>query len=170
METSALLTTKKTVATARMGIRSIGPNGSAPSRGMSVSVTRTSDAAATETEYWAALKAIFLTGLPLIVSATMLAPTRPASATAGPPASISASAKQVEVVTSPSDPRVWTLRGTISPTSAQRAKRPSSGVRSWSSVSTPLPMTTTAHAIPAATTRVTYRSSGWWRRGIGVWG
>ena len=36
-------------------------------------------------------------------------------ATAGPPASISASAKQVEVVTSPSDPRVWTFSGTSSP-------------------------------------------------------
>ena len=155
VDTSALLTTKKTVATARMGSRSSGPNGSSPARGMSVSRTRTTEAADTDTEYCAALKAIFLTALPLIVSAMMLAPIRPTSATAGPPASIRASAKQVEVVTSPSDPRVWTLSGTSSPTSAQRAKRPSSGVRSWSRVSSPLPITTTAQATPAATTSVT---------------
>ena len=75
--------------------------------------------------------------------------------TAGPPASIRASAKQVEVVTSPSDPRVWTFSGTSSPTRAQRAKRASSGSRSRSRVSKPVPSTSTAHAAPVATTSVT---------------
>ena len=120
-----------------------------------------SDAAATEIAYCAALKAIFLTCLPLIVSAMMLAASRPAMPTAGPPASISASAKQVEVVTSPSDPRVWTFSGISSPTRAQRANRASSGSRNRSSVSKPVPSTSTAQAAPVATTKVTYRSSAW---------
>ena len=42
-------------------------------RGTSVSATSTSEAVATEIAYWAALKATFLSPLPLIVSATMLA-------------------------------------------------------------------------------------------------
>ena len=55
-----------------------GPNGSAPaSRDVGERPAR-SEAAATEIAYCAALKAIFLTGLPLIVSAMMLAPSRPA--------------------------------------------------------------------------------------------
>jgi hypothetical protein len=134
--------------------RSSGPNGTGPDSGTSVN-TSSSEAAATETAYCAALKATFLAGLPLIVSATMLPPTRPTIATAGPPASIIASAKHVEVVTSPSDPRVWTLSGTSSPTSAQIANSASSGVSRPCRVSAPVPMTKAAQAAPSATTRVT---------------
>ena len=156
VDTSALLTTKKIVAIPRIAGRSSGPNGRplAWPSGMSVKCSST-EAAATETAYCAALKASFLAGLPLIRSATMQAPTRPTMATAGPPASISASAKQVEVVTSPSDPRVWTLSGTSSPTSAHSAKRASSGVSSRSRVSRFVPITQAAQVAPSATTKVT---------------
>ena len=57
----------------------LGPNGSDPVSRDVGEEDEDDRGRATETAYCAALKAIFLTGLPLIVSATMLAPIRPAS-------------------------------------------------------------------------------------------
>jgi hypothetical protein len=128
----------------------------------------TAAAAATEIEYWAALKATFCAGLRLTTSATTLAASRPTRATAGPPASISASAKQVEVVTSPSEPRVWTFSGISSPARAHSENSASSAEKRLSSVSAPVRITSAAQAVPAATTAVTYRSSGLGRRIVGL--
>ena len=65
--------------------------------------------------------------LPRMASAAKLAPTSATNAQAGPATSMAANAKVVEVVTSPSTPRVTTFSGTSSPISAQAAKSKISG-------------------------------------------
>ena len=77
------------------------------------------------------------------------------NAASGPAASIAASAKQVEVVTSPSAPRVKTFSGTNSPTRAKNAKIATSGEsrrRRSPTPSTPRPIAQTA---PTAMTAAT---------------
>ena len=75
------------------------------------------------------LKASFFASLRRCRSTTTLAITSAISAASGPPASSAANMKHVEVVISPSAPRVNTFSGRKSPLSAHSANSPISGVR-----------------------------------------
>ena len=104
--TSDVLTMKKTAAAARIAGRSSGAKWNWPSRGTSVSRPSTRAAASTAIEYCAMLNAILCAGLRRIRSAMRLASSSPASATSAPPAISIANANVVDVVVSPSEPRV----------------------------------------------------------------
>ena len=109
--------------------RSLGSMCGTPERGMSVVSFRTAPDAATVIASCARLKADFLSSLRRCTSTTTLAMTSAISAASGPPASSAANMKHVEVVISPSAPRVKTLSGRKSPISAQIANSAISGVR-----------------------------------------
>src|SRR4051812_30843703 len=110
--TSTELTTKKTEAAARMPGRSEGAKwNSAPTRGAPVSRFSVTAAAVSVIAYWLLLNSSLVGALPRIESAAKLAPTSATNAHAGPATSIAAKAKVVEVVTSPSTPRVTTFSG-----------------------------------------------------------
>src|SRR6185295_16577716 len=118
--TSTELTTKKTEAAARMPGRSSGAKwNSAPTRGTPVRKCSATAAAVIVIAYWLLLKSSLVGALPRMASAAKLAPTSATNAQAGPATSMAANANVVEVVTSPSTPRVTTLSGTSSPISAQ---------------------------------------------------
>ena len=104
--TSDVLTMKKTSAAAMIAGRSPGAKWNSPARGTSLSSISTRPAATTEMAYCARLNAILWAGLRRSTSATRLASRRPASAVSTPPAISSATANVVDVVVSPSAPRV----------------------------------------------------------------
>src|SRR4051812_25544309 len=157
--TSAVLKMKNVAAASRMPGRSSGARCGA-GRGSPVASCMTAPAAAMVIAYCAMLNATFLSGLRRMPSGSRLAPASARDEASGPAAIIAASAKQVEVVTSPSAPRVKTFSGRNSPTRAKSAKMATSGDRSNRRSPAPSTPSRTAHAAPITMIVVTYRSSG----------
>ena len=122
-----MLTRKKTAAASRMPGRSVGSEvGSRRARAARRSAARARRRrAATVIAYWHALKSSLMGALRRDASASTLAPTERHEAHAGPATSIAANANVVEVVTSPSAPRVTTFSGTKLADEARRAKKTS---------------------------------------------
>jgi hypothetical protein len=90
-----------------------------------------------------------------IRSAAKLAQISATIAQAGPATSSAANAKVVEVVTSPSAPRVTTLREISSPANAQTAKSMTSAVNSRERLSPSRAKTTAQQSTPRTMTPVT---------------
>src|SRR5919197_1012886 len=159
--TSDELTTKKTAAATRMPGRSPGTKWTAsPERGTPVSRSSTSALAVTEIAYWQLLNSSLTGGLRRTTSAAKLAPPNAATAQAGPATSSVANANVPDVVTSPSTPRVTTLRGIISPAKAQTEKSATSAVSIRPRWSPSRAKTAAMHANPTQITRVTYAVKG----------
>ena len=95
-----------------------------------VSACSTNALAVSVTTYCEALKRSLSGALRWIRSAAKLAQIRATTAQAGPATSSAAKAKVVEVVTSPSAPRVTTFKEMSSPANAQTANSMTSGVNS----------------------------------------
>ena len=161
MATSEELTRKKTVAAARMPGRSEGAKWNcSPTRGTSVKAPSTSAAAVSVITYCEALNSSLSGALRWMTSAAKLAQISATTAHAGPAASRAANAKVVEVVTSPSAPRVTTFSEISSPANAQAAKSMTSGVSSRERLLPSREKTATQHNAPIAATRKTYALSG----------
>jgi hypothetical protein len=136
--------------------RSLGAKwNSASMRGTPVSPSNTSALAVSVTTYCAALKRSLSGALRWIRSAAKLAQIRATIAQAGPATSSAAKAKVVEVVTSPSAPRVTTLREISSPANAQTANSMTSAVNSLSRLLPSLTKTNAQQSAPRMMTPVT---------------
>ena len=124
-------------------------------RGTPVRACSTSALAVSVTTYCEALKRSLSGALRWIRSAAKLAQIRATTAQAGPATSSAAKANVVEVVTSPSAPRVTTFNEMSSPANAQTANSMTSGVNSRERLSPSRTKTTAQHNAPRMMTPVT---------------
>ena len=124
-------------------------------RGTSVKTASTAAAAVSEITYCEALNSSFSGALRWMTSAAKLAQISATTAHAGPATSRIANANVVEVVTSPSAPRVTTFSEISSPANAQPANSMTSGVSSRERLLPSREKTAMQHNAPIVATKKT---------------